>query len=160
MTRITTIITIASMTMLGAAGCGGEEPPAGETHARKMQRATRAVDFVLDRIDATQDQRTRVHQIKTRLGARARGLGAAHEQTRARLLAQWNSPRPDRKAVHAIVDGQIDLLRAFAHVVVDRAVDVHGLLTPEQRRQLAQMATTLRDRHHRRCRGLHGALGR
>ncbi len=58
------------------------------------------------------------------------------EPLHGEVLAQWESANPDRARLHALVDQRIDAMRAFAHQAVDAGIEVHGVLTPEQRAKL------------------------
>ncbi len=49
------------------------------------------------------------------------------------MLAQWQAEQPDASQVHAIVDGRADAMRKFADEVADAVLQVHGILTPDQR---------------------------
>jgi Spy/CpxP family protein refolding chaperone len=61
------------------------------------------------------------------------------EQHAARdeAFTQLASDTPDAQKLHSLVDARIDAMRAFAHKMTDAALEVHGTLTPEQRKELA-----------------------
>ena len=52
----------------------------------------------------------------------------------------WRERRdePDAKKLHALVDERVDEMRALAHQAVDSAIELHGVLTPEQRAEIAK----------------------
>jgi Spy/CpxP family protein refolding chaperone len=52
-------------------------------------------------------------------------------------ITQLSSDSPDAQKLHALVDARIDAMRAFAHKITDAALEVHGTLTPQQRKELA-----------------------
>ena len=97
------------------------------------------VSQVLDDIDATAAQRTRIETIKARMFA----LGADHAKSRpqvhAAFMAQWQTDAPDAKEVHRLVDERMDEMRALAHQATDAALEVHGTLTAKQRVEIANM---------------------
>ncbi len=143
-----TIIAALSMCVpLALIGCG---PPPNEniSEAQIHQRVNKGLDRVLGKLDATDTQKTKVKAMAKDLMKEGHKVKASHKKTKAKLKAQWNSPRPDRKAVHKIVDGQLDVMRTFIHKVVDKVVDLHAVLTPDQRQELKQMGEKLRK--HRR----------
>jgi protein CpxP len=98
---------------------------------------TDRVDGALDDVDATPEQRARVHAVKDRLLASGQALRAERGADHAELLAAWRAQSPDAAALHARVDARLDALRAFAHQAVDGALEVHATLTPEQREAFA-----------------------
>jgi periplasmic protein CpxP/Spy len=121
----------------GHGGCGGH---GGHGDPARMQQMIGAhIDDVLDDLQATPEQRTRILAVKDRLLAEAKALHAGGDIHR-QLLAQWDAPQPDVAAVHAMVDQRADAMKAFAHHVADGLAEVHGLLTPEQRAKLSKKA--------------------
>jgi Spy/CpxP family protein refolding chaperone len=107
---------------------------------RMARVVTAHLDNALDDLEATDAQRTQVHALKDRVLTGADGLRAGHGQARDELLAQWKQPAPDAARVHAVVDGRVDALRAFAHQAADAALELHRILTPEQRAELTERA--------------------
>jgi Spy/CpxP family protein refolding chaperone len=105
----------------------------------------RVVD-ALDDLDATPEQRTRIHAVKDRLLTAAQEARAKGGDHRAELLAAWRSEQPDAARLHALVDQHLDEMRAVAHQAVDGAIEVHDTLTPAQREKLATKA----ERHMQR----------
>jgi Spy/CpxP family protein refolding chaperone len=103
------------------------------------------VDDLLDDVDATPDQRTKIHGIADRMLEAAKQAHAGHDADRAAVLAQWKADQVDRQALHALVDQRVDALRALAHQAVDAGADAHDVLTPAQREKLAKKA----ERWHR-----------
>ncbi|HSN90474.1 MAG TPA: Spy/CpxP family protein refolding chaperone [Anaeromyxobacteraceae bacterium] len=129
---------IAAIALLAGfrGGCGGHAH--GRDPAEVAAFVTDRVDDALDDLDATPEQRQRIHAAKDRLlseGARLRGTrGETHRE----ILAQWDSERPDAARLHALVDARIEEVRALAHQGVDAAVEVHATLTPEQRARVSR----------------------
>lgn len=123
-----------------AGGCGGHGRGHGRDPAAMAAFVTDRVDDALDDLDATPEQRARVHAVKERVLAAAQEARAAGGDHRAELLAAWRSEAPDAARLHALVDQHLDAMRAAAHQAVDGAVEVHAALTPEQREQVAAKA--------------------
>lgn len=120
-----------SLAVMGATGCGGG------ARGERMEKVVQwKVDDALDELDATQAQRERVQAITKDALAKAKPIGDQGQAARAALVTQWRSPSPDVIAVHQLVDAQLETVRAFAHGLVDRALEVHQLLTPKQREQI------------------------
>jgi protein CpxP len=96
------------------------------------------VDKVLDEVNATPDQRAKITAIRDRLVEKAKALHAGRKGDLQAALAQWDSPNPDRNAIHARIDQHAQATQAFAHEVADALVEVHGILTPDQRATLSK----------------------
>lgn len=120
-----------SVAVVGATGCGG-----GKRAERLEKMVQWKVDDALDEVDATQAQRERVQAITKDAIAKAKPIAEQGQVARAALVTQWKSTTPDASAVHQLVDTQLDAVRSFAHVMVDKALEVHQLLTPKQREQI------------------------
>jgi Spy/CpxP family protein refolding chaperone len=126
-----------------AGGCGHRHGPRDPAQAAAFVNAR--VDDLLDDVDATPDQRTRIHAIAQKLVDDGQKLHADHQGTHDTLLAEWKAETPDRAKLHALVDARIDALRAFAHEAVDAGADAHDVLTPAQREKVTKKA----ERWHR-----------
>lgn len=106
--------------------------------AEVAEFVTNRVDDALDDLDATPEQRTRLHAVKDRMLTSARGFHEASKGGHEVVLEAWKSPAPDAARLHALVDQRFDELRALAHQAVDAGVEVHGVLTPEQREKVTR----------------------
>ena len=143
----TVVVTVVGMVAVGLlagfrwAGRGMHDPE------RVRQVITWKVDDALDGIEASDAQRQEVHRLKDSLLDEGRQLMVGHRESRGELLAQWESATPDAQRVHALVDGRVDAMRAFAHRVADALLEVHRLLTPAQRQEVAQHARERAGRH-------------
>lgn len=136
-----TVVILGGATVLAgfAGGCHGHGHGVhGRDPAAMAAAVTSHVDDLLDDLDATPAQRTRIHEIKDKLLASARATHEGREADHAALLAAWRSPNPDRAALLARVDARIDQLRTLAHEAVDDALEVHATLTPDQREKVAR----------------------
>ena len=104
---------------------------------RMKQFVTWRIDDAMDELNATDAQRGQVARVRDRVFADAAPLAESKERVKGELLAQLEAPRPDASRLHALVDERIDAARAFAHKVVDAAVELHGIFTAEQRAKIA-----------------------
>ena len=114
-----------------AGGCAAHHHPRDPAEVASF--VSSHVDDMLDGLDATPAQRQQIHAITDKLVTDGLALRGGQADARKALVAQWDSAAPDRAQIHALIDQRIDALRAFAHEAADSAVDVHGLLTPDQR---------------------------
>lgn len=99
---------------------------------------TDRVEDVLDDLDATPEQRTRVHAVKERLLAAGEAARAGRKEAHDALAAEWKAATPDAARLHALVDAHAEEMKALAHQAVDAGVEVHGILTPEQREKVTR----------------------
>ncbi|WP_224364048.1 Spy/CpxP family protein refolding chaperone [Hyalangium versicolor] len=104
---------------------------------RIKQVITWKLDDKLEDINASDSQKQAVQGVKDRLFEEGKQLAEDHQATRQEFLTQLESDTPDASKLHTLVDARIDALRAFAHKVVDSALEVHRILSPTQRKQLA-----------------------
>jgi Spy/CpxP family protein refolding chaperone len=138
------LVAVLGVVALAGAGCGrhgGHSRDPAQIAAFVNER----VDDALDDLDATPDQRTKIHAIADRMLAEAKGAHADHDQVHATILAEWKAEKPDATKLHALVDARADALRKLAHDAVDAGIEAHDVLTPAQREKLAKKA----ERWHR-----------
>lgn len=91
----------------------------------------------LDELDANDKQRARIKALSDPLLDAGMGLVERRPEVREAILEAWTSEKPDAARVHQLVDDRIDEIRALAHQAVDAGLEVHRILTPEQRGQVA-----------------------
>jgi Spy/CpxP family protein refolding chaperone len=91
------------------------------------------VEDMLDDVKATDAQRQQIQAVVDKVVADGKALRASHADMRSELLAQWQSDQPDAARVHALIDARADTMKKFADEVADAVLQVHGILTPEQR---------------------------
>lgn len=131
-----------------AAGCGHHSSWGGgaSTDVGRRQQLMRRMSLVLDHIDATDEQRTKIKQVLFKLAPDFIRSRREHREAVQAIEAQWKASRPDARALHALVDARAKALTALAHKVVDTFVEVHGTLTPAQRAKLLEAVHKLRGR--------------
>lgn len=111
----------------------------GKPTPERIQRmATERVNDIMDDLDGTPDQRKAVHLMKDELLKDGRVLHEDQQKAREELVAQWDSPKMDGARVHAVVDERVDAMRRFAHTVADKVLELHTILTPEQRAKVSE----------------------
>lgn len=114
----------------GGFGPGGRDP------AKVAAFVKAHVDDTLDDVNATPDQRQQIQALVSGILDQATALHQSHAGAHQQLLAAWKADQPDAAALHALVDQQVDQLRALAHAAVDAGVKAHGILTPDQRAKI------------------------
>jgi periplasmic protein CpxP/Spy len=117
--------------ILSAAAHGGFTP-------EKMgKRIDRRVDRVLDRVDATQEQRDRVTGILKGAVGDVTALGVKPFEARQKALELLRADTVDPAAFEALRAEQIATADAASKRVVQAMIEAAQVLTPEQRRELA-----------------------
>jgi len=136
-------IGIASLTAvaLGAgllvAACGG--PRHGRFNAERLdQIVSWKLDDVMDELDATATQREQLVAIKDRVMRRLAEEHRAHQADKHEILLELAKDQPDPDRLHKLLDEKIDAARPKLHEALDVALEVHAVLTPEQRAQIKQ----------------------
>lgn len=109
----------------------------GHNPERIKQMVTWRLNDKLEDLDATDAQRQSINAVKDRLFDDGVQLMEEQHAARDEAFTQLASDTPDAQKLHSLVDARIDAMRAFAHKMTDAALEVHGTLTPEQRKELA-----------------------
>lgn len=118
--------------ILSAAAHGGHFNP--ERMARHIDRR---VDRMLNKVDASQEQRDKVAGIfKSALGD-VTALGVKPWETRSKVMALMRADTIDPAAFEALRAEQIGSADTASKRVVQAMVEAAAVLTPEQRRALA-----------------------
>jgi periplasmic protein CpxP/Spy len=117
--------------ILNAAAHGHFDP------ARMGKHIDRRVDRVLDRVNASQEQRDKVTGIfKGALGD-VTALGVKPWETREKFIALLRADTIDPAAFEALRAQQISTADAASKRIVQAMTEAAQVLTPEQRRELA-----------------------
>ncbi len=106
------------------------------------------VDDVLDDIDASDSQIERVNQIKENLFKEGEAMIKKCMADHENMLAEWKSETPDKDKIRAYVDNHLEAKRQMAYKLVDASMELHDILTPEQRAQLIEEVEDHMDKCH------------
>jgi Spy/CpxP family protein refolding chaperone len=134
--------SVAAIALLAA--FGGRYYQGRHDPKQAYQFITNRVNSMLDEIKATDEQRTQINSLKDKLWQEGMSLKTSHQGLHQDLMALWDADKVDPAQAHALVDQRIDALRAFAHDAVDSGIQLHNLLTPEQR----QVVKSEMQKHH------------
>jgi Spy/CpxP family protein refolding chaperone len=129
--------------MMGPGAMGGAGP--GGMFEGMLQR-------LLDRVNATPEQRTQIQQI---LQAHAGDMRTQHEAGRAlreQAMALFAQPTVDAAALEALRQKQLAMHDAASKRMTAAMLEVSRVLTPEQRKQMADYMTQRRDMMQRHWR--------
>jgi|GEM_PF-1737979 len=128
------VLAIAAITGVAAAAARRAHRDPQQVH----DFINRRVDRLMAAINATDAQRAQINQIKEKLFSEGMDLRQSQRALRRDLLATWDAPQVNPDDVNARVDKQVEAFRAFAHDAANASIQLHDILTPEQRAQLKQ----------------------
>ena len=134
---IVSATAIALLAGVAVTACGGPR------HGRfDLERADKMVswklDDVMDELEATDVQREQLVAIKDRVFVRLAEEREAHKGMQPEFLLELAKDQPDPDKLHKLVDDKLEQLRPKLHEAVDVALEVHAVLTPEQRDKIEQ----------------------
>jgi len=128
--------------LLGAVALGGwgacchHGGPPDPAKVNKM--VTARVDDALEDLQATPDQKAKVLALKDQLLADGLALRTGQREARTAMVGFWDQAAPDAAKVHALIDARVDAMRKFAHEAADAGLQLHGILTPDQRAKVSK----------------------
>lgn len=112
---------------------------------------------MLDRVNATPEQRAQIKQIMDRSAADRQARREAGRALREQAMALFTQPTVDANAVEALRKQQMAAHDEASKRVTLAMIEISRVLTPEQRKQIAEQMTQRREmmqRHQRERRGL------
>jgi Spy/CpxP family protein refolding chaperone len=138
-------IGVVATVVAGLVALGGAvafSHPAGGRQAFMKRMASAWIDGALDSAQVSADQRVAVHAARDRAFA---ALEQHHQDHRARMdqvLAMFESDRLDPAQVEAFRAAREAERRQIGDAITQALLDVHGVLTPAQRRAVAEYVRT------------------
>jgi Spy/CpxP family protein refolding chaperone len=148
MKRRTMIGIAAGLTTTLLVGAGAVAVGAHGGRGHMMKRfVSSMIDDALDAAQVTPAQRTTIHQARDRAFA---AVEAHRQDRRIRMeqgLALFEGDRLDPQAVHQFAQQREQEHRAVADAIGQALLDVHGVLTPVQRKALADYVRSHARRH-------------
>jgi len=133
------VVTLATVTALAGFARGWHHSCRDANPEQMAAFATKRVDRMLDKLDATDAQRVTIQGIKDDFLAKALPMKAQAQDFHAGVFELLQQDTPDAATLHSRIDLQLDALRTLAHDAADAALEVHDTLTPDQRAQLAEL---------------------
>ena len=147
MTRRMTVGVLAVVTAGLVVGAAAFAFAHGARHGMMKRFVSAAIDDALDTAKVTAEQRPAIHAARDRVFV----AFEQHRQTRrdrlADALAIFEGDQVDRARVDALRQQGEDEHRRIADAVSQALIEVHDVLTPEQRRVLAEYVRSHRGRH-------------
>ena len=131
---------------------GGMKGHHGDPAAWTERMRERAL-FLLDRVDATDEQRTAVSEIIGETGGELAGTVGEHRALRREWLAELERPDLDAGALEDLRARHVALMDDKSRKALDVLVRVGSVLTAEQRSELVSMLSRHRRGHGGRRHG-------
>ncbi len=141
-------IAAVALTAIGLTGCGARAHADTVPQDRMSKVVNHRLKYLLDEIDATDEQREKIHDIKDEVLTELKKNRQKQQKLREQLAEQWLADQPDTDKVHELVGKRVDQARSSARLVTDGILKVHGVLTPKQRRAVAKKVKEHRHRFH------------
>jgi Spy/CpxP family protein refolding chaperone len=138
-------LAFGSVAMAGPGGGGGD--------SGHFMRGVRSLDL-------TEDQKTELRELREAAREDRTDTKAQMQSIREAFLAELAKDSPNVATLHELTDSQAALRTSNAVEKVDRLVEVHAVLTAEQRAELLEKMEERRsERGERRGRGGRGERG-
>lgn len=132
-----TMLAVLALALVGSLVAGCHHRHSGHGDPEKMaEKLEQHLEHVLDKIDATEEQRGKIRQIVGQISDDARQTHKKSAEERGSIVASLLADNPDREWLHSRVDGKSKAMTEFGHRTVDRLIEISAVLTPEQRTEL------------------------
>lgn len=145
-------MTMAQGPMAGHGGPGG---PGGGMFDGMMTR-------MLERVNATPEQRTQIQQIMQAQAGEMRAQREAGRALRQQAMALFAQPTVDANAVEVLRQKQLAMHDAASKRMTTAMLEISRVLTPEQRKQMADymaQRSEMMQRHMRERQGIDAPKG-
>ena len=111
---------------------------------QRAERADFATDWVLKRVDATEEQKVRIKAIVQDAIKDLGQVREQHMQNRQAFMDALTQPSVDRASLQQLRKAELQLAESVSDRLVNAIADAADVLTPEQRGKLAEMANQFR----------------
>jgi Spy/CpxP family protein refolding chaperone len=144
---------------------GAAQAPAERAFAHNGHRGPgdgRMLERMLDGVNASTDQRSRIHEIMKSARTDLQAQRQASRSQREQLMTLFAQPTVDARAVEAVRQQMVQQHDQSSRRWMQAMLDASAVLTPEQRAQLGERMKQRRDmmqRHHQERRVLEQPKG-
>ena len=102
------------------------------------KRAEYAVKRLTRRLDLTGEQQDKLNKIKDEILARTKNLREDRTVLREEAAALFKSEKLTKEKVNAFIDKRKSKIEELRPFIVDKIIEFHNILTPEQRAKFAE----------------------
>lgn len=147
-----TMIALGALVTVGLVGgwtavAGGHWGHGGRDGIMK-RIVSSLLDDALDEANVTDEQRQRIHAARDRVFAVMEAQRGVRQDHLERALALFEADQVDAQQVAALHQEAEARHREIAEAMHQALLEIHGVLTPEQRRVLADYVRNLHTWHH------------
>ncbi len=146
-------VTLSAWAMPGGHGGGHGGPGMG------MMMGGRGLERMLDGVNASAEQRTQIKAIAERTRADMKAQRESGKGVRQQLMALFTQPVVDANAAEALRAQMLQRHDQSSRSMMQAMLEVSRVLTPEQRKQLADRAAqrgSMMERHMNERRSMEG----
>lgn len=150
------LLGVAALTSIGVATASPQGGP-GMMGLHAGWGGGHAMNRMLDRVDATPEQRARISAILDAAKTERRAQFDSARQTRQQMVALLAQPTIDANAAEALRQQQMAQADVASKRMLQTMLQVAEVLSPEQRKQLADYMAQRREmmqRHRQEMRGI------
>jgi Spy/CpxP family protein refolding chaperone len=112
------------------------------------ERADFMSDWLLDRLDASNDQRAQIKSLLATALDDLQQLREQHQAYRAAFVSALAQPAVDRAELERIRQAEVELADRASQTIVTTLAAMAEVLSPEQRAKLAELTARWHARHH------------
>lgn len=125
---------VASLALAGAAiahpGGGRGRGPGGGPFGMKLMR-------LVHKLDLTEEQEVKAVRLRRQLREEHKASKLDRKQLMTDVAAELKKPQPDAQKLHGIADQMLARMNKMTHSAIDKFLELHATLTPDQRAELA-----------------------
>lgn len=129
----------AQAARMGGWSAMGHHWDGARTEEQVRERALDKAAWMLGRLDATEEQESRINGIVSALVGELYTLRGEHRENRRALIAELARPQLNREALEKIRSDEMALADSASKAVLAAVTDASGVLSREQREELAAM---------------------
>lgn len=126
-------LVLSFVTFVACKGFGFQGGHGMLTPERLHQIIDWKFDDAMEMIDASDEQRTKMDDIKERMIADAVSMHGELDDAHEIMLEEWKSETPNLGTIDTQIDAGMELKKGFARKIAGTLLEVHDILTPEQR---------------------------
>ncbi len=136
--RDAALLVCALLAAALVAGCGRHHHRSAKTPEEFRERFERLTERALKKADATDDQKARIKPIADDLATALYGFREEHRAIRRRFIDAFEAEKVNPEEVAKIREDALALADRASRKVTDALVKASAVLSPEQRRMLAE----------------------